>query len=57
MKVKNKNLIRKKTGQVLFEYVVALVVLTLVALSCLVLFSVFSEYGINVRKLVGIDSP
>ncbi|MBR2508474.1 MAG: hypothetical protein IKB71_01880 [Lentisphaeria bacterium] len=44
-------------GQVLFEYVVALVVLALVALSCIMLFSVFSEYGENVRKIVGIDSP
>lgn len=45
------------SGQVLTEYVIMLVLLALIAMSCLVLFSVFSEYGINVRKQVSIDMP
>lgn len=47
----------KYSGQILTEYIVALVVIAFIALSCLVLFSVFSDYGFNVRKVVGIDSP
>lgn len=58
MKLKKRKALKKSlAGQVIFEYVVALVVLALVALSCIMLFSVFSDYGTNVRKLVGIDSP
>lgn len=45
------------SGQVLAEYVIMLVLLALIATSCLVLFSVFSDYGINIRKQVSIDMP
>ena len=45
------------SGQVLAEYVIMLVLLAIIALSCIVLFSTFSEYGSNVRKQISIDSP
>ena len=44
-------------AQVLVEYVIMLVLLAIIAMSCLLLFSTFSEYGTNVRKQISIDSP
>ena len=42
------------SGQVLAEYVIMLVLLAVIATSCLALFSVLSDYGINIRKQVSI---
>lgn len=57
MKLKSTKNKKSVSGQVMTEYIIMLVLLTLVALACLGLFSVFSEYGINVRKQVSIDMP
>ena len=48
---------KSSSGQVLAEYVIMLVLLAVIALSCLVLFSVFSDYGIDIRRQVSIDMP
>ena len=52
--IKNK---KNNSGQVIAEYVIMLVLLAIISLSCLLLFSVFSDYGFNVRKQVSIDMP
>ena len=48
---------KSSSGQVLAEYVIMLVLMAVIALSCLVLFSVFSDYGIDIRRQVSIDMP
>ena len=57
MKAADRKNKKSASGQVLTEYVIMLVLIALIALSCLVLFSVFSDYGINIRKQVSIDMP
>ena len=58
MKKYSKKINHKKIkGQILTEYIIMLAILTLIALSCIVLFSTFSEHHGNVRQQIGIDMP